>query len=94
MLQGPIREHVAPLGAALEPVRESAMHALDSAYADLPGPASRTAFAPQRLEEYLRLMRLDRPIGIWLLLWPTLWACGSPATGGRIPECSWSSCWA
>ena len=23
---------------------------------------------------YARLMRLDRPIGIWLLLWPTLWA--------------------
>ncbi len=23
--------------------------------------------------EYIRLMRLDRPIGIWLLLWPTLW---------------------
>jgi 4-hydroxybenzoate polyprenyltransferase len=23
---------------------------------------------------YGRLMRLDRPIGIWLLLWPTLWA--------------------
>jgi 4-hydroxybenzoate polyprenyltransferase len=23
---------------------------------------------------YFRLMRLDRPIGIWLLLWPTLWA--------------------
>lgn len=23
--------------------------------------------------EYARLMRLDRPIGIWLLLWPTLW---------------------
>jgi len=27
-----------------------------------------------RLREYARLMRLDRPIGIWLLLWPTLWA--------------------
>ena len=26
------------------------------------------------LQEYARLMRLDRPIGIWLLLWPTLWA--------------------
>jgi 4-hydroxybenzoate polyprenyltransferase len=26
------------------------------------------------LAEYGRLMRLDRPIGIWLLLWPTLWA--------------------
>ena len=24
--------------------------------------------------EYARLMRLNRPIGIWLLLWPTLWA--------------------
>ncbi len=24
--------------------------------------------------EYARLMRLDRPVGIWLLLWPTLWA--------------------
>jgi 4-hydroxybenzoate polyprenyltransferase len=24
--------------------------------------------------DYVALMRLDRPIGIWLLLWPTLWA--------------------
>ncbi|WP_096527729.1 4-hydroxybenzoate octaprenyltransferase [Candidatus Nitrosoglobus terrae] len=28
----------------------------------------------QRLIIYARLMRLDRPIGIFLLLWPTLWA--------------------
>lgn len=27
-----------------------------------------------RLREYLLLMRADRPIGIFLLLWPTLWA--------------------
>jgi 4-hydroxybenzoate polyprenyltransferase len=26
------------------------------------------------IHEYVQLMRLDRPIGIWLLLWPTLWA--------------------
>lgn len=26
------------------------------------------------VKPYLRLMRLHRPIGIWLLLWPTLWA--------------------
>ena len=26
------------------------------------------------LHEYALLTRLDRPIGIWLLLWPTLWA--------------------
>jgi len=28
----------------------------------------------ERLTQYERLMRLDRPIGILLLLWPTLWA--------------------
>jgi len=28
----------------------------------------------QHYSRYVRLMRLDRPIGIWLLLWPTLWA--------------------
>lgn len=27
-----------------------------------------------RLNAYVRLMRLDKPIGILLLLWPTLWA--------------------
>src|SRR4051812_35599045 len=28
----------------------------------------------QRLSIYAQLMRLHRPIGIFLLLWPTLWA--------------------
>src|SRR5262245_31415647 len=28
----------------------------------------------QRLKQYLYLMRWHRPIGIFLLLWPTLWA--------------------
>ncbi|WP_324780318.1 4-hydroxybenzoate octaprenyltransferase [Thiobacillus sedimenti] len=28
----------------------------------------------ERLSEYEKLMRLDKPIGILLLLWPTLWA--------------------
>jgi 4-hydroxybenzoate polyprenyltransferase len=39
-----------------------------------------------RLREYARLMRLHRPIGIYLLLWPTLWALwlagnGQPPSG-------------
>ncbi|MFN2308277.1 MAG: 4-hydroxybenzoate octaprenyltransferase [Gammaproteobacteria bacterium] len=37
-----------------------------------------------RLREYLRLMRLDKPIGILLLLWPTLWALWIAA--GGLPE--------
>ncbi len=34
-------------------------------------------FAPElvsQVRNYGRLMRVDKPIGIWLLLWPTLWA--------------------
>jgi 4-hydroxybenzoate polyprenyltransferase len=27
-----------------------------------------------QLRNYGKLMRIDKPIGIWLLLWPTLWA--------------------
>ena len=36
-----------------------------------------TSFREELLRQvgnYSRLMRLDKPIGIWLLLWPTLWA--------------------
>ena len=35
----------------------------------------------QRLVDFALLMRLDRPIGIWLLLWPTLWALWTGASG-------------
>ncbi len=40
-------------------------------------PAARRnwgAWLERRLRNLALLMRLDRPIGIWLLLWPTLWA--------------------
>jgi len=39
----------------------------------------------ERLLTYAQLMRLDRPIGIWLLLWPVLWALWL-ASGGRPDE--------
>jgi 4-hydroxybenzoate polyprenyltransferase len=35
------------------------------------------SFAPEivsQLRNYGKLMRVDKPIGVWLLLWPTLWA--------------------
>ena len=40
-----------------------------------------------KLNAYYRLMRFDKPIGIYLLLWPTLWALWIAAGGfpnGRI----------
>jgi len=36
--------------------------------------------------QYARLMRLDRPIGIWLLLWPTLWALWIAGEGRPTPH--------
>lgn len=37
--------------------------------------------APEALKPYLMLARLDRPIGIWLLLLPALWAIALAAGG-------------
>lgn len=31
-------------------------------------------FAPASLRPWLRLMRVDRPIGVWLLMWPCWWS--------------------
>ena len=36
----------------------------------------------QQLRLYGRLMRFDKPVGIWLLMWPTLWALWL-STAGR-----------
>jgi 4-hydroxybenzoate polyprenyltransferase len=39
------------------------------------------AFALKRIDAYERLIRLDKPIGTLLLLWPTLWAVWVAAEG-------------
>jgi 4-hydroxybenzoate polyprenyltransferase len=41
-------------------------------------------FIQERLSQYARLVRLDKPIGIFLLLWPTLWALWIAAEG--VPD--------
>jgi len=41
--------------------------------------------APLRLRPYLRLARLDRPIGSWLLLMPCWWSAGLAAVHARAP---------
>jgi 4-hydroxybenzoate polyprenyltransferase len=42
--------------------------------------------AGRRLGNYARLLRLDRPIGIWLLLWPALWALWLSSKGHPDPH--------
>src|SRR5689334_11161777 len=44
-------------------------------------PPRRPSRLMRRLLAYVQLMRLDRPIGIWLLLWPTLWALWVASVG-------------
>ncbi len=39
----------------------------------------------ERLRQYALLMRLDKPVGIYLLLWPTLWAIWIASEGQPDP---------
>ena len=43
----------------------------------------------QRLDAYEKLVRLDRPIGILLLAWPTLWGLWLAARGMPSPIVLW-----
>ncbi len=42
-----------------------------------------------KLDAYERLCRLDKPIGILLLLWPTLWAVWIAGDGAPAPPIVW-----
>ena len=45
-------------------------------------PDSWIARAPAHIQPYLRLMRADRPIGVWLLFIPCLWGLALAASEG------------
>jgi len=45
--------------------------------------------APPTIQPYLRLMRLDRPIGTWLLYWPCLFGLALGAVADSRPFGSW-----
>jgi 4-hydroxybenzoate polyprenyltransferase len=44
------------------------------------------AFIAKRLDAYERLIRLDKPIGALLLMWPTLWAVWLASHGRPRPD--------
>ena len=46
-----------------------------------PSAPQSTAAQPPMANRWLRLMRLDKPIGTYLLLWPTLWALWFASAG-------------
>ncbi|MCW0180668.1 MAG: 4-hydroxybenzoate octaprenyltransferase [Zavarzinia sp.] len=42
--------------------------------------------SPPGLRPYLRLARVDRPIGIWLLMLPCWWSAALAAPAGHLPD--------
>jgi 4-hydroxybenzoate polyprenyltransferase len=56
--------------------------------ADAPPQSWVDRHAPGWARPYLRLARADRPIGIWLLLWPAWWsiALAAPRSGHFYPD--------
>ena len=44
---------------------------------------------PPRLRPFASLMRLDRPIGTWLLYWPAAWGVALPGVRGRWDLLLW-----
>jgi 4-hydroxybenzoate polyprenyltransferase len=66
-------------------------HGTTQAVERRPGDAARASWvdsAPKFIRPYLRLMRLDRPIGAWLLFWPCVFglALGTAALGQTYPS--------
>ncbi|MDE2184819.1 MAG: 4-hydroxybenzoate octaprenyltransferase [Alphaproteobacteria bacterium] len=49
--------------------------------------------APARIQPYLRLMRLDRPIGTWLLYWPCVFGLALGAVADSRPFGSLRDIW-
>ena len=61
---------------------------------DMPAQGWVDRLLPAALRPYAKLMRLDRPIGTWLLLWPCWWSLvwaleRAPANGGEWLNLAW-----
>uniref|UniRef100_A0A1I7VKL4 4-hydroxybenzoate polyprenyltransferase, mitochondrial n=1 Tax=Loa loa TaxID=7209 RepID=A0A1I7VKL4_LOALO len=42
--------------------------------------------SPKSIQPYLRLMRIDKPTGFWLLYWPCTWSIALAAAPGSLPD--------
>lgn len=49
-------------------------------------PSLLVSKSPKIFQPYLKLARLDRPIGTWLLFWPCSWGIASAASVGCFPD--------
>ncbi len=49
-------------------------------------PKSWVESVPSSVRPYLYLIRADKPIGTWLLLWPCCWSIAIAAPSGQLPD--------
>nr|pir protein F57B9.4 [imported] - Caenorhabditis elegans [Caenorhabditis elegans] len=52
----------------------------------IPTASSLVASSPPNLKPYLQLMRVDKPIGTWLLYWPCTWSIAMATPAGQLPS--------
>lgn len=50
------------------------------------GAATWVDTLPRRVQPYAKLMRLEAPIGSWLLFWPGAWSIALAAEAGQMPD--------
>mmetsp|Transcript_25236 Transcript_25236/g.47702 ORF Transcript_25236/g.47702 Transcript_25236/m.47702 type:complete len:432 (+) Transcript_25236:199-1494(+) len=43
-------------------------------------------YMPTAVVPYIKLMRLDTPVGAWLLAWPCFWSIALAAPSGQLPD--------
>uniref|UniRef100_A0A0R3RSX8 4-hydroxybenzoate polyprenyltransferase, mitochondrial n=1 Tax=Elaeophora elaphi TaxID=1147741 RepID=A0A0R3RSX8_9BILA len=48
--------------------------------------ATLVQISPKKVQPYLRLMRIDKPTGFWLLYWPCTWSISLAAPSGSLPD--------
>lgn len=53
------------------------------------GDTSLPMMALERLRPYWSLLRLDKPIGTWLLFWPCAWSIGMAGYAAAAPHLDW-----
>ncbi|MCW5730546.1 MAG: 4-hydroxybenzoate octaprenyltransferase [Alphaproteobacteria bacterium] len=76
----------APLAARGASAHSPEVTRIDDNVADAPAGNWVDRFAPAPLRPYLRLSRMDRPIGTWLLLLPCWWSIALAAEPGSLPD--------
>uniref|UniRef100_A0A0N4ZNL9 4-hydroxybenzoate polyprenyltransferase, mitochondrial n=1 Tax=Parastrongyloides trichosuri TaxID=131310 RepID=A0A0N4ZNL9_PARTI len=52
----------------------------------IPKAADIVKQAPKSIQPYLYLMRIDKPIGTWLLYWPCTWSIALATPAGELPS--------